>query len=360
MVGQNQNGIVLQNMVAKDRVPSALIFSGPSGTGKTSAARILANSLDADPIEVDAASHGGVADVRALLENLRYIVSSAHRMIILDEAHSLTRDAFNTLLPDLEEPPPGVHFVLATTEPEKIPDPVLTRCIEFEFRRIGPGVITDRLEQIALAEGIDVDPEVLVQIANDSDGSMRSGLMLLDQAWIADVSTLDKYLELVGYTDSAPRLIEAMLSGDHSKIFGEIHQQLAYTSSPSAITAQIVGCFVDLLTLRAKGTIHASGAAYEARRQLALRIETERIVAAMTRLWELRTRIRASEDPRGNLELTATLISDVLTRGKQPQTIDRGHPAREAQSPIAPVDVQPEPIRKLTLAELQRMALKGN
>jgi DNA polymerase-3 subunit gamma/tau len=132
MVGNRMHAIVLANMVAEDKVPPVLIFSGPSGVGKTTAARILASELKAtDVIEVDAASTGGVNEIRSILDVTRYSTGGGYRLIILDEAHSITRQGSEALLKTLEEPPEKTIFVLATTDPGKIDRTVKSRAMEF-------------------------------------------------------------------------------------------------------------------------------------------------------------------------------------------------------------------------------------
>jgi DNA polymerase-3 subunit gamma/tau len=211
---QDHVAAALRGAVSKNRVGHGYLLTGPRGTGKTTAARILAMALNCerktpepigepcgecpsceriwsgganlDVVEIDAASNRGVDDARDLRERAMYAASQegGHKVYIVDEAHMLTREAWNALLKILEEPPPGVVFVFATTEPQKIAAtaaPVLSRLQRFDFRRIGPGPIRERLRQVLAAEGLTADEDALALIARYADGGMRDALSVLDQ-----------------------------------------------------------------------------------------------------------------------------------------------------------------------------------
>ena len=172
IIGQRFHTVVLGRMVELDQVPQGLLFSGPSGTGKTTTARIIAAGLKAsDVIEVDAASNGGVAEVRKLLDVVKYSTGGSYRVVILDEAHSITKQGFEVLLKTLEEPPPATIFVLLTTEPHKIPPAVLSRLLEFQFRSVTAAAILDRLKFIVAQEGLETDIRLLAHLALTLDAA---------------------------------------------------------------------------------------------------------------------------------------------------------------------------------------------
>jgi DNA polymerase-3 subunit gamma/tau len=212
---QDHVAAALRGAVGLGRVGHGYLLTGPRGVGKTTAARILAMALNCerrdpassegepcgdcdhcrriwsgaaslDVVEIDAASNRGVDDARELRERAMYAPSQAghHKVYIVDEAHMLTREAWNALLKILEEPPPGVVFVFATTEPQKIANtasPVLSRLQRFDFRRIGPAAIRDRLREVLAAEGLSAEDDALTLIARHADGGMRDALSVLDQ-----------------------------------------------------------------------------------------------------------------------------------------------------------------------------------
>src|SRR5690242_14679662 len=216
LIAQEHVGAALRGAVAGGRVAHGYLFAGPRGVGKTTAARILAMALNCerrastaaagepcgecdsctrvwtgatnlDVVELDAASNRGVDDARDLRERAMYAASAEgrHKVYIVDEAHMLTREAWNALLKILEEPPPRVVFVFATTEPQKIAQaaaPALSRLQRFDFRRIGPADIRDRLMTVLAAEHVEAEPDAVALIARAADGSMRDALSLADQA----------------------------------------------------------------------------------------------------------------------------------------------------------------------------------
>lgn len=207
LVGQQHVVNALSHALETGRVHHAFLFTGTRGVGKTTIARIFAKSLNCesgtrqdpcghcstcididngrypDLIEIDAASHTGVDDVRALIENAQYMPSRGRtKVYLIDEVHMLSKSAFNALLKTLEEPPEHVKFLLATTDPEKLPVTVLSRCLQFNLRRLEPEQIAGQMRHILSAEAMAFDDEAIEQLAVSADGSLRDGLSLLDQA----------------------------------------------------------------------------------------------------------------------------------------------------------------------------------
>ena len=207
VVGQPHVTETLKNELITGRVAHAYLFTGSRGTGKTTCAKIFAKAVNClhpvdgnpcgeceicrgiedesimDVTEMDAASNRKIEDIRDLLEEIRYTPAQAkYRVFIVDEVHMLTTEAFNALLKTLEEPPSYVIFILATTEPHKLPATILSRCQRFDFHRVTPQAICDRLKYIARQEGGDLDDEAGLMIARLADGGMRDALSLLDQA----------------------------------------------------------------------------------------------------------------------------------------------------------------------------------
>ncbi len=224
VVGQETVVRTLENAVAQDKISHAYLFCGPRGTGKTTTARILARAINGrtastataalgetgdlgfDLVEIDAASNRGIDDIRELRERANYRPGSArYKVYLIDEVHQLTGAAADALLKTLEEPPPHVVFILATTDPEALKPTILSRCQRFDFRRVGVDDMVARLRAISESEGIEIPDDALRLISREATGSLRDGVNLLDQVWVMCGSsvTLEAAQEALGLSPDA-------------------------------------------------------------------------------------------------------------------------------------------------------------
>ena len=251
LVGQHAVKTALSNALASGRIAHAYLFTGPRGTGKTSTARILAKALNCDKgptahpcgeclnceriaagasmdvIEIDAASNRGIDEIKSLRDQTAYSpVNGRYKVFIIDEVHMLSTEAFNALLKTLEEPPAHVIFILATTDPHKIPATIHSRCQRFDFRRVTVEEITDHLAMVAEKSGIDVEREALRLIAIQSEGGMRDALSLLDQCGVMakqiTTATVREVLGIVG-RETLRELVQAIGRQDLSATLAKLN-----------------------------------------------------------------------------------------------------------------------------------------
>ncbi len=268
LIGQDAMVQTLGNAIKRDRLAHAFLMTGVRGVGKTSTARLIAKALNCengptidpcgacepcvaiaegrhiDVVEMDAASNTGVDDVREIIEAVRYsAVSARYKVYIIDEVHMLSKNAFNALLKTLEEPPPHVKFLFATTEVSKIPVTVLSRCQRFDLRRISAEQLTDHFEMIAKAEGVEAENEALALIARAAEGSVRDGLSILDQAIAhADLEGAQQISgaqvrEMLGLSDrgAVRTLFGLLLAGDAPSSLAALHEQRDLGVEPVAV-----------------------------------------------------------------------------------------------------------------------------
>jgi DNA polymerase-3 subunit gamma/tau len=264
MVGQEHVRRALGNALAGDRLHHAYLFTGTRGVGKTTVARLFAKALNCeqgvsaepcgecaacvaidggrfmDLIEVDAASRTGVDDTRELLENVQYAPTQGrYKVYLIDEVHMFSKSSFNALLKTLEEPPPHIKFLLATTDPQKIPATILSRCLQFNLRALTPEQVAGQLTRVLQAEQIAPDAGAVELLARAAAGSMRDALSLLDQALAHGGGQLeaDAVRAMLGTLDRshAPRLLEALADADGPALLTALAEANAQAADPGAV-----------------------------------------------------------------------------------------------------------------------------
>lgn len=341
LIGQETIARMLTNVLTQNRVAHAYIFSGPRGVGKTSTARILAKALNCengpvtepcgacpscksisegssvDVIEIDGASNTGVDNVRDLRERIRYASSGGrYKIYIIDEAHMLSTAAFNALLKTLEEPPAHVVFVLATTDPKKIPATVMSRCQHLPFRRVSTQKIRDRLKQICGHDGIAVSDAALEIIARAADGSIRDALTIMDQAtsFTDDVQTEDiKDLIGIGDFDSQSRIASAVIRGDRKDIIhiiGGIAEAGADLRSFSREFLQFMrNLMIVAIINERESTADLSDDEFAVVRRIGEMTSQEHLILLLSDFIKAEPAIRSSLHPRAALETSLIRLS---------------------------------------------------
>jgi DNA polymerase-3 subunit gamma/tau len=290
VIGQEHVTVPLSNALSSGRTHHAYLFSGPRGCGKTSSARIMARSLNCengptptpcgecqscrdlvangpgsiDVIELDAATHGLVDDARDLRDKAFFApVNSKYKIYIIDEAHQLGPGAANALLKVVEEPPPHVIFIFATTEPEKLISTIRSRTHHYPFRLVPPGILTSHLEKICAAEGVEVAKGVLPLVVRASGGSVRDALSVLGQLLAGagkDGVSYDIAVQLLGFTDGAllDDAIDALAAHDAGTLFATIDRVIESGQDPKRFTADLLERLRDLMIVDASGETSAN------------------------------------------------------------------------------------------------------
>jgi DNA polymerase-3 subunit gamma/tau len=376
VIGQEHVTRTLQNALATDRIAHAYLFTGPRGTGKTTTARLLAKAVNClgegpvkpcgecricravdegrllDMIEIDAASNRGIDEIRDLREKVGFRPGEARiKFYIIDEVHMLTDPAFNALLKTLEEPPPHVIFVLATTEPHKIPMTIVSRCQRFDFRRIPLAEITRWLAHIAEAEGLAIEPAALEYIARQGGGSMRDAISLLDQltAYGSDIITLAQVQAVLGAvtSQSVMDLADSLIERDLARGLDVINRVIGDGAEPRQFTREFVEYLRGLLLLKmgdGAGLLRAS-VSDETLAQMQAQAPrlTPRALLRATRLFnEAALEMKVGFLPQLPLELA--FVDSVLDEGAAPEppaTPAAPAPARSPSS--APPAAQSRP-----------------
>ena len=320
LIGQESMVRTLSNAFAAGRIPQAWILTGVRGVGKTTTARILARGLNyqtaaggggptvvmpmegvhcraiiesrhIDVLEMDAASHTSVDDVRQINDSVRYApVSARYKVYIIDEVHMLSKSAFNAFLKTLEEPPPHAKFIFATTDIRSVPVTILSRCQRFDLRRVEAETLIAHLQRICTAEGITVDAEALSMITRASEGSVRDALSLLDQAiaYGGDRVEAESVRQMLGLADRGRiiDLFESVMSGDIAKALQELRAQYDQGADPATVISDLATFthFVTRLKVVPEAAQDGSVTTVERERGLALSILPMR---ELSRCWQM-------------------------------------------------------------------------
>ena len=323
VVGQEHVALTLRNALRDGRLSHAYLFTGPRGTGKTSTARILAkaiNCLDESPaqrpcnacaictainegrlldlIEIDAASNRGIDEIRDLREKIQFRPNEArYKVYIIDEVHMLTKEAFNALLKTLEEPPPHAVFVLATTEPDRVPETVRSRCQRFDFRRIPTADIVEHLSHMVQSEGGRAEPEALVAIARRSTGSMRDAISLLDQllSYGDETLTLARVEAVLGLVNQGTigMLVDHMAASDAGAGLALLNRLVAEGVELGQLVDQVVAYLRGVMLVRISQSTDLLDLPQDVRAQMARqaqRTSTPFLLAAVKEWTEARRR----------------------------------------------------------------------
>lgn len=343
MSGQKHIKQTLQNALASGKTTHAYLFSGPRGTGKTSTAKIFAKALNCaegpskepcntcdicvsitngsnpDVLEFDAASHSRVEEMREVIEKVRFAPSNArYKVYIIDEVHMLSNSAFNALLKTLEEPPPHAVFILATTEPHKIPLTIISRCQRFDFKRISHADIVERMIQVLEDAKVPYDEKVLRLIAQASAGGMRDALSLLDQvvSYSEDTMTIEDALFITGSigSDAFVGIARAIVDGDVNGALSHLDQLVMDGKDPVRLMEDLVTFFRDLLIIKhvedAQDMVELADLTDEVQ-ELAERYSQERLYQSIQIATEMQQEMRFSNHAKIYVETALIRLSQL-------------------------------------------------
>jgi DNA polymerase-3 subunit gamma/tau len=384
LVGQEHITRALSNAIETDRVGHAYLFTGARGVGKTSTARIFAKALnapegptpqpgsdsdicraidageDVDVLEIDGASNRGIDEIRQLRSNASVRPSRArYKIYIIDEVHMLTTAAFNALLKTLEEPPPHVKFILCTTDPQKIPITVLSRCQRYDFAPVEVAAIIQRLQHIVESEGRQAEPEALRLLARRAEGSMRDSQSLLEQllAYCSGTVTVEDVHQMLG-TAGSSRLAAVtahLIDRDAAGALRAVDEAVGEGVDCGQLAEQLLGYFRDLMAAQvgcpAEMMRHTSSSDHAELLEAGARFGLETVLAGFEILDRAVTRMRQSTQPRmlleiaivricnlENLDQLSALIAQLQQEGgaSEATTARRGAPARAAAPAESP------------------------
>lgn len=341
LIGQEPIIRVLKNSLEQGKIAHAYLFSGPRGVGKTSAARILAKALNCkdgptsspcgtcafctsitdgsslDVMEIDGASNNSVNDIRDLRERVKYVPSGGrYKVYIIDETHMLSDAAFNALLKTLEEPPPHVVFVLATTAPRKVPSTVLSRCQHLPFRRISSSLIRERLRKISDAEGVKITGSATDMIARAADGSLRDSLTLLDQisSFSSEISESD-IKDLLGITDFGllSQISLALIKGEREEILKITGELIEKGADIRSFTRELIQFFRDMLVMsivtKPAEILDLSKEEMDSIRNILSKTSEDHLTLLLAELLKAEIDIRNASSPRLAFEMSLLKVS---------------------------------------------------
>ena len=390
LVGQDAVTRTLTNAIQQDRIAHAFLFAGVRGVGKTTTARILAKALNCesgptvrpcgtcpaceeiargrsvDVLEIDGASNAGVGEVRELIDAARYAPSrDRFKIYIIDEVHMLSTAAFNVLLKTLEEPPPTVKFIFATTEHHKIPDTILSRCQEYEFRTVAPTEIAQQLQMIARAEGIEITEGAIRTVARAATGSLRDGISALDQVIAASSEKIEEHdvTELLGLIerDVLRQTAHALVGQDTASILKIVDELVRGGRDLRYFISALMQYFRDILVAKvapeASELFELPDETSELQ-ELAVELSEEDLLRGLEVLTQTEIELRTSPEPRFHVEVALLKLSqlrklasfeDLLARfealvaGEPPPPSSGSAPEPLAKPPTVAKPTKPEP-----------------
>ena len=386
LIGQEAMVRTLSNAFASGRIAHAFLLTGVRGIGKTTTARIIARALNCigpdgkggptiqpcgecepcraiaadrhvDVIEMDAASRTGVDDIRTLIDGVRYAAASArYKVYIIDEVHMLSKQAFNALLKTLEEPPPHVVFVFATTEVRKLPLTVLSRCQRFDLRRVEPALLSEHLAAIAAKEHVDASSPALGLIARAAEGSVRDALSLLDQAIANGEGKVaeETVRDMLGLADRGRTLdlLDKVFSGDVAAALASLHEQTMRGADPVVALQDLLGIVHWLTRHKAVPDAVDIDARTAAEQELGAAIAARLPLSVLTRAWQMLLKgldeARMAPDPRTAVEMILIRLAYVADLPAPAEVVERlsaaPRPVPAANPPApAPAGAPPGP-----------------